>query len=264
MKIALGTVQFGMNYGLTNINGKVALDEVEQILKYAVTKNIDFIDTAQAYGESEKVLGKFDLSKFKIISKVSDEFDIDPTLQKLNLKKIYGILIHYEKDINERNWDKLQEYKYQNYVEKIGISIYSPIILEKIIDKFDFDIIQLPFNLLDQRFSELLPQLKSRNIEIHSRSTFLQGLLLQDINLINPYFNPIKPILNKIPGNRLCTALKFVSNNPYIDKIVVGVTSLNELTQIVEAYSLKINDLDSEKYRLDDERYILPQNWRLI
>lgn len=259
MKLCLGTVQFGLNYGISNKAGKVAFKEVEDILNYCNYQKINTIDTAQAYGESEKTLGHFNLSNFRVITKISNDRGIENSLENLKLSSLYGVLLHNENEIDE-NWQKLVDYKSQRLVEKIGVSVYSPDKLSGIIDKYPIDIVQLPLNILDQRFLSLLKRLKENNIEIFARSIFLQGLLLMDYCQISDYFNPIKPVLSKLPHDKLGFALNFVKNIDEIDGIVFGITSKQELEQICIAYHKKT--FDYSEFSIDDENMINPSMWR--
>ncbi len=281
MKLGLGTVQFGCNYGISNTKGQVSFDEIERILNYAKEQGIDTLDTASLYGNSEEVLGKFNLEDFKVVTKTvkadktlsrSENFDrfrdsFYESQKKLGYITLYGLMFHEAEDLLGKNgnelWDLVCDFKEKNYVEKIGVSVYYPEVLINIIDKFDIDIVQLPLNLLDQRFVYLLKELKEKNIEIHTRSTFLQGLLLMEDYDINPYFDEIKPLLKQIPKPKLDYALQFVKNIKEVDKIIVGTTCLNDLKGILEALNSKIEDLDFDKFKVADEKYILPQNWRL-
>lgn len=287
-KLALGTVQFGIDYGISNKSGKVSLDSVGEILDYAKTKGIDTLDTASLYGTSEEVLGKFDLEDFNVITKT---IKIDKTLdrhenfekfkeaffasqKKLGYVQLHGLMFHEANDLLSDSglalWDLIDDFKQKEYVRKIGVSVYTPVQLEEIMKLVDIDIVQFPLNILDQRFLYLLPELKKKNIEIHTRSTFLQGLLLMNPAVINPYFEPIKPILEKLPEERLATALSFVKNIYEIDKIVVGVTSKNELEELEELqeicsqYNKDMEKIDFSQFKITDERFILPQNWRLL
>lgn len=285
MKIALGTVQFGLNYGVSNSNGQVPLSEIEKILNYAKENNIDTLDTAHLYGESEAVLGQFNLEDFNVVTKT---IYVDPALdrqqnfekfrdsfyeskKKLGYVELHGLMFHNANDLLTPGglalWDLLEDFKQKDYVRKIGVSVYTPEQLEEILSIADIDIVQLPLNIFDQRFLPLLPRLKQKNIEIHTRSTFLQGLLFMQTQSLNPYFEPIKHILAQLPENRLEAALGFVNSIEEIDKIVVGVTSLKELEEIVNAINCPQNkDFikgDFKRFIIEDERFILPQNWRL-
>ena len=262
-KLALGTVQFGLDYGISNKTGKVSLDEVGAILNYAKSQNIDTLDTAQGYGESEKVLGNIDLSGFKIVTKIIENGILETSLENLKLNKIYGLMLHREDEINDKTWVNFENYKRQKLVEKIGVSVYSPEKLIEIVGKYPIDIVQIPLNIFDQRFLPILPELKRKNIEIHTRSTFLQGLLFMNSCQLKPYFEPIKHILQQLPNDRLAAALSFVKGVKEIDKIVVGVTTKKELQEIYSQYNKNIEEIDFSQFRIDDEKFINPSKWEL-
>lgn len=79
-RLALGTVQFGMSYGISNTAGQVPQDEVAKILDYCKANGIDTLDTARGYGESEAVIGQFDLSPFKIVTKLMGNARLEDSL----------------------------------------------------------------------------------------------------------------------------------------------------------------------------------------
>lgn len=283
MKLALGTVQFGLDYGISNKNGKVSLDMVGEILEYAKEIGLDTIDTASLYGLSEEVLGKFSLEDFNVITKT---VKIDKTLDKsenferfkeafyssqknLGYIQLHGLMFHEADDLLSTQgpvlWDLIGDFKQKEFVRKIGVSVYSPQQLEQIINYFDIDIVQLPLNILDQRFLPLLPELKKKNIEIHTRSTFLQGLLLMETYEINTYFDPIKSILRKLPENKLQTALNFVKNINEVDKIITGVTNKKELQEIYSQYNKKVEEnINFSQFKVNDEKFINPSKWELV
>lgn len=284
MKLALGTVQFGVDYGISNTNGKVSLENVEEVLEFAKDNDITTIDTASLYGCSEEVLGKFDLEDFDVVTKT---VKIDKTLdrhqnferfkegfyasqKKLGYIQLHGLMFHEANDLLDPQglalWDLIDDFKQKDYVRKIGVSVYSPEQLENILKLVNIDIVQLPLNILDQRFLPILPKLKEKNIEVHTRSTFLQGLLFMDSNKINPYFEPIKPILEKLPQDRLGAALGFAKIVNEVDKIVVGVTNKKELQEICSQYNNSVEQIDfSEfsKFAVRDEKFINPAKWEL-
>lgn len=281
MKLALGTVQFGLDYGLSNKNGKVSINEVGGILEYAKTQGICTIDTASLYGCSEEVLGQFDLEDFDVVTKT---IKIDKTLdrdqnftnfkeafyssqKKMGYVQLHGLMFHEADDLLSSQglalWDLLDDFKQKKYVKKIGVSVYSPEQLEDVLRLVDIDIVQLPLNLLDQRFLPILSKLKEKNIEIHTRSTFLQGLLLMNTTQVDPYFNTIKPILEMLPEDKLGFALNFVKNIDEVDKIIVGVTNKTELEQICLSFNRSVEKTNFLKFNIDNENFINPVNWRL-
>ena len=192
MKLALGTAQFGIPYGISNRNGIVNRDEVKKIIYNSYRVGIDTIDTAKNYGNCEELLGEIGVKKFKVITKLSNlnkkNIDLKSTdfrkyfgsLKKLKLDTLYAVLIHdpdFSKNSNYKYiFEELEKFKNKGNIIKIGVSVYNPEELEDIINNFNIDIAQIPLNLVDRRFEKvgLLNKLQNKKIEIHSRSTFLR------------------------------------------------------------------------------------------
>ena len=184
-KILLGTVQFGMPYGIMNRYGQVPAKEVEDILTTAFNSGIHSLDTSGDYGDSEQIIGTIIKNnptlKFDIYSKNATddiEYSFNESFNRLN--SIYGYSIHYFKTYNDNPsvWDEMRKLKDCGKVKKVGMSIYSPRELEVLLDKgIELDIIQVPSNILDRRFNSYFEELRKKGVEIHIRSVFLQGLL---------------------------------------------------------------------------------------
>ena len=279
-KIALGTVQFGLHYGINNPNGKVKAHEITRILQYAKDHGVDLIDTAKGYGTSESVLGENDLKPFKIVTKISGATDIHSqildSLSKLKAKTLYGILIHnfelFRK--NPTMLLELQFLKEKKIVQKIGFSLNRTTELDYLFDnKIDFDMVQIPYNLFDRRFEVYFEKLNSRGVEIHARSVFLQGLFFLSKESIPSYLKGVTPTLEKLHHlvekynlNIASLALNFIIKNDFVDKTVIGVTNLDELKSNIEALR-DINFVKNLSSELDcliveDENLILPMNWK--
>jgi aryl-alcohol dehydrogenase-like predicted oxidoreductase len=290
MGIALGTVQFGLDYGAFNSDGKVKSSEVQSILNFCLNNQIQFLDTALAYGDSEKNLSALnDLSKFKIITKIPSlpegidlshhvQSSVQTSLNNLKIDHIYGVLFHNANDLintdqNQILWGELLDLKNHGLVKKIGFSAYTSEQVEFIINMFDVDIIQIPMNILDQRMIDngLLKKLKKKKIEIHARSIFLQGLLLQDFDHLNKFFMPIKQHLEKLKStcqhnevSMLQLCLNFIKSITEIDELVVGVQSQKELEEIVNSYQQPFPQVNFSEYKWNgDEKYINPAQWSL-
>ena len=168
-KISLGTAQWGMVYGLSNLRGQTNNNEISKILSVAYSEGIKFIDTAMAYGNAEAVLGKHQLNSFSIITKtpkfvekVITKFNADElirifkqSLKTMNCESCYGLLLHQKEDILKSGWENLVEamntLKSDGFVKKIGISIYDTSDIDLILYRLNPDIVQLPLNVLDQR-----------------------------------------------------------------------------------------------------------------
>lgn len=256
MKLALGTVQFGLDYGVTNNSGQVSKNEVVKILAHADSMNMCMLDTAAAYGNSESIIGSLSTQHFNIVSKVPTLAKlnksvikcISESLIKLNRESIYGLMFHDENDLlsSKKPFNELAEARSRGLVKKIGCSFYTINALKKALDmKYEMDLIQIPFNCLDQRFlkSGLLKEAKSRGIEIHCRSLFLQGLLLdRNVSLPRTLIPFQKELTVFFKFCELCdisplmATLKLLQQTDEIDYGIVGCLSELQLSEITTAY----------------------------
>ena len=245
-KIILGTVQFGMAYGINNLSGVPDKNELTLILGEAYKQGIDILDTAFAYGNAETRIGEIDdCHNFKIISKFSKGKDLEDqlltSLSRLGRESIYGYLSHNADYLisNPGLWEILLKAKEKNQVQKIGFSLYTTAQLEQLLKMgMTPDLVQLPYSLLDRKFENYFNELKSIGTEIHVRSVFLQGLYFRDMDKLPEKLIPIKPSLERI--QLVCKehslsigslALNFVALNKYIDKVVVGVECVSQLIE---------------------------------
>ena len=277
-KLALGTVQFGLDYGVTNLSGQVAIGEVKNILDYAKEKSIDTLDTASGYGNSEQVLGEVGVNNYRIITKTTPLKngvdgvikDFHQSLDNLNIGQVDGLLIHNIDDTKDKRFGKLfhklNELKEEGVIKKIGFSTYTPEQVDFLLENFDFDLIQVPFNVFDTRLVEggQLKALKKKNIEIHARSVFLQGVLLS-FDSLSDYFSTWDAQFEQYQGlvrekelSLLEYALNFALNTQELDKILVGVDSVNQLTDIVNAFK---SDVDLKAFKIDDINLLNPNLW---
>ena len=292
MKYILGTAQFGLNYGVSNTSGKIQHDDIQKILKYATDAGVQYLDTANIYGESETKIGTFsELSdNFNIITKtatfkekvrtnkkvklIEDEFL--KSLTKLGRQNVYALLIHDPRLILSEDgaevFNALNKLKNLGLVEKIGVSVYTFDELEEILSLYSIDIVQFPLNVFNQSFgkSKYLKELKKKGIELHARSIFLQGLLLMSSDKLNFYFNPIKKkyteyekMLSNEKITKLQGALNYIKQFNELDGIVFGVQNHTELKEIIEALNLKTISLPFKDFAIEDESFNNPSNWKL-
>ena len=293
MKYCLGTVQFGLNYGIQN-NGKPTEQQVGELLKTAILNDIAVFDTAAAYGDSEEILGRFlarNCNKdVKVISKISSDVladindteflpelnkHIQITLSRLQINKLYGMLYHDSKSVDYPDRiNALLRTKSNHKVEKIGVSIYTPDEALKALE-YDIDIIQVPYNLFDNRLDKVnfFKKAKEKGIEIYARSSLLQGLALMDesnlpANMLfaKGYIKKFNDLCLKYNVDRLSTAVNYVASNEYIDYIVFGVDNMEQLLQYI---SIRNNNLSSGliediKKEFDDvpEKLVNPILWK--
>jgi aryl-alcohol dehydrogenase-like predicted oxidoreductase len=280
-KLALGTVQFGLQYGINNEIGQVTPSRINEILSLAHYSGVELIDTAHSYGDSEEQLGVANINKFKVVSKLPVDFkDVKTTFelstQRLKVDKLYGYLLHsfsiYKS--TPQIWEELVALKNLGKVNKIGFSLYTIDELDKILDDGIIpDLIQIPFNIFDQHFTERLHLLNSLGVQIHTRSTFLQGLFFSDVKKINSHFSSVKSKIEKIQSlaidnnmkiNELC--IQFVLLTANIDKVVVGVDSVNQLKENITSFGNSQMNLKCYENLLDlkenNTEIIYPQNWK--
>jgi len=285
VRLALGTAQFGLPYGIANQLGKVSRTEASSMLQIASERGVDTLDTAIAYGESEACLGELGVDGFKVLTKLPSlpkgcldvsewvKQQVESSLSRLGVGNVYGLLLHRPEDLLSSNgralYQILESLKDKGLVKKIGISIYSPGELELLTSNFHFDLVQAPFNLLDQRLlsSGWMQKLKDRGIEIHTRSAFLQGLLIMNRSDIPPKFfhwNGILKIwhdwLDKNNISALQASLAFPLHFPEIDRVVVGADSQSQLLEIINA-TINIPNTDLPNLACEDENLINPANW---
>jgi aryl-alcohol dehydrogenase-like predicted oxidoreductase len=292
-RLGLGTAQLGLDYGLTNTGGQVPEDEARDLVAGARAAGVGLLDTAAFYGDSEAVLGRHVATDapFKIVTKTPSipedrvgpeqalhvKATFDRSLERLGRDRVYALLVHHGRDIGkpggERLVEILAEIKARGSAERIGVSVYSELEIESVLERFTPDIVQLPVSLADQRLvnSGCLKMLKAMNVEIHARSVFLQGVLLHAPGELPEYFGAVRDRLKAIGQNldaqgfgRLEACLAFVLGQPELDVVIVGATCRTELADIVEvADRAARRDLDASALALTDERVLNPSQWRV-
>ena len=287
-KIAIGTANFGMQYGVANSQGKLSKNSVAEILGLAKSLGVTCLDTANAYGESQKVLGEFGVRDWRVVSKISSiprdcedvrsfvRAEIDLILTSLNLSEFDTVLVHNPKDlmgnVSEIVYEELQKAKSRGQVEKIGVSIYDPSDLESITSRFQLDVVQAPINVFDSRLQESgwLDRLVSMGVEVHARSVFLQGVLLSAIAQSNDFFKPWKTTFER--WNRftessgtsaLMNCIKHVNSFDKVVFAVVGVDSAQNLSEVFDAFSEQPQRIDEGNFSVDSQ-LINPACWSIV
>lgn len=273
-KLVLGTVQFGLQYGV-NSAGRPSEEAVKGILAEAAKGGITTLDTSSAYGNSEEILGECITPDegFKIVSKypkgerpVGEMFH--GSLKCLKVDKLYGYLLHHFEVYknNPKVWDEFVILKESGKAQKIGFSLYTPEELQFILDnKSPFDLIQVPFNIFDKKFLPLMKELHEKGVEIHVRSTFLQGLFFKDRETLPEKLKPMKKYLlllddySKVTGLSISEiALNYNLQNPYIDGVLIGVDNVEQLK--MNLASVKNTPIDIE-IDVKEQELLNPVNW---
>lgn len=251
--LALGTAQFGLAYGLNNQAGQPAAAAVAEVLAAAQAAGLTLLDTAAAYGNSETRLGELvgDNAAFDLITKLPAgppaqvARHLREALARLRRGQLYGVLFHAFQPLQENPaaWQALQAARAAGQVRRIGASLYHPQEAEWLLaEGWDVDLVQVPYNVLDQRFAAVLPRLAARGVEVHVRSVFLQGLLLREPTTLPEFFQPLAPKLTQLRA--LCARagvplpaalLLFAAYAPGVARAVIGVDSVANLHENLAA-----------------------------
>lgn len=284
-KLILGTVQFGLDYGINNTNGQVSLHVSHQILQYAFNQGIQILDSAEAYGNAHLVIGDFHKKNpdklFEIITKLPHQLNssisdkVNTYLSELKVTQLYALLFHsfssYKENIDY--FDVLINLKNSGKIKYVGVSVYTNQEIEEVLLNDAVDIIQLPFNLFDNitQRGNILEKAKQKGKIIHTRSAFLQGLFFKDIHSKNDTVKSLQNELekiskiaenNKIPLAQL--AINYCTQQSLIDNVLIGVDSLNQLEQNIESLKQKINAslIDQiNKIKVTDVHLLNPSLW---
>lgn len=286
-RLALGTVQFGLSYGVANKSGQVSPEEAGQILQDAREAGVDTLDTAVAYGESETTLGAAGAGGWNIVTKLSalppDCEDpqgwvmaqVRGSLARLRVPSVQAVLLHRPAQLLEAQGAALQEgldaLKREGLARQTGISIYEPAELDALVPRFSVDLVQLPYNILDARWErgEWLERLRAKGIEVHARSAFLQGLLLMPPGRRPPWFARWQPLWDawdswlareKLAPLEAC--LRHALAQPAITRVVVGVDSLAQWQEILAAAKGPL-PAPPAGIATEDPELLHPASWKL-
>ena len=289
MKLALGTVQFGLQYGIANQSGRVSKAQASEVLALARLQGIADLDTAIAYGDAEARLGQMGIQGFRVVTKLPPlpaafpagmanagvwaKAQLKASLQRLGVGSVYGLMLHRPADLigpqGQVLLAALEDLQAQGLVQKLGISIYAPSELDAVMQLARWGLVQAPFNLVDRRLqaSGWLHRLKDMNVEVHTRSAFLQGLLLTTADALPPKFLPWLELWQRWQAWQTASAcsalgacLAFVHSFPEVDRVVVGVDGPAHLRGILAALQEPVPPYWPE-IASDDDQLINPPRW---
>ncbi|TGM35506.1 aldo/keto reductase [Leptospira levettii] len=288
-QLTLGTVQFGLNYGVSNSVGKVSPKEVESILDFAYENGISELDTAVVYGDSEIILGKLINGRFKVSTKLPKldlenqknvrewtKSQIESSLDRLNVNQIETLFLHDVSILFSPNasevYETIQDFVSKGVIRKFGLSIYSHHDLEKIPSYVHYNRIQCPINVFDRSLesSGWMDSLHKKGIEIQARSIFLQGILLMKKETRPKYFSKWSGLFEKwdkaIERNQISPTLfciLFIKSLEKVSNVVFGVESKNQLSEIISHFKESRTLQFLDELSSDDEDLIYPFRWQL-
>lgn len=296
MELCLGTVQFGMDYGIKG-QKQPSVEQAVEMLDYATQKGIDTIDTANAYGTAEDVVGTFlekktivrdklfIISKFRpnLLDDVKpDEYykvmrgNLENTLSRLHTDYLDSYLLHSARYIyNDEIIETLNCMKQDGLVRRVGVSVYEPEEAKKCIERPNVEFMQLPFSIFDQRMEKagVFKEAENDNIQIHSRSAFIQGLILMEENEVPTFLVKAKPIVKKISLlckrhglSRISLAMNYVKQQSRISHLVFGVDNIEQLKENIRTFKENIpsdiiDDIAKEFSDIEAD-IVMPSLWK--
>jgi aryl-alcohol dehydrogenase-like predicted oxidoreductase len=284
-KLALGTVQLGLLYGINNRAGLPDQEEAFRILSLAAEHKISILDSAEAYGKSLEVISAYQQthfdSSFQVISKFTgSENSLIPsvvnTLHKLKSRALYAYMYHRFSDYSSGSYKiELEQLKQMGLIRKVGVSLYTISELRAVVEDIDIDLIQIPFNPFDASAEkiDLLLEAKARKKEVHVRSVFLQGLfyknpdeLTGNLRALFPALKTFRELIQEHQIGVLEACLNFALYQASIDHVIIGIETSEQLQQNINAVMSDFPEslsIDMKSISIPDERLLNPSTWKL-
>jgi aryl-alcohol dehydrogenase-like predicted oxidoreductase len=287
-RLILGTVQFGLPYGVSHQGGAVPAGEAGRMLELAWQGGVRTLDTAAAYGESEQVIGSLDAAKgFGVVTKTipvraakfgdadisTIEAGFRASLEKLRRRDVEALLVHDVKNLRGRPgaalWSRLERLRADGAVGRIGVSVYDVNEAEEAVERFPIEIVQMPLSVFDQRsvLNGGLERLAARGVIIHARSVLLQGLLLMASSELPANLRRAAPAIERWRAlcaregvTPLAAALGFAVSQPAVAGLVVGAHSCEHLSACLAALHHPVA-LPWASLACDDPGVVDPRTW---
>jgi aryl-alcohol dehydrogenase-like predicted oxidoreductase len=271
MELGLGTVQFGARYGVAHAGPRARPAEVRAILERAVQRGVRVLDTAPAYGDAEALLGSFGrlVERFDVVTKTGG--DLRRSLRALGLTRVWALLEHDPARLvgpgAEAAFDALRAERDAGRAQAIGVSVYGREQLERILERFPLDVVQLPLSAVDQRMLPVLADLRGAGIEVHARSVLLQGALLAEperlahLPATRDAVRAFQARARRAGLTPLQAALGFARALPELDVVLVGAQSLAQLDELLAASDARVERGWFASCACDDPRAVDPSRW---
>lgn len=287
-KLGLGTVQFGAPYGHHVRTHKVSQNEVFRIAEAALEHKLKIIDTASAYGDAELVVGKTFPGPFQIVTKLPPKPSsigenearnwvrrtLNASLRRLGRNHLYGVLVHNPDDlagdIGKLIVRELRAQQEADRIGRIGVSVYAPEDLDRTSTVLKPSIVQCPYNYLDRRIEDSgwADRLKAQGCEIHTRSVFLQGVLLLPPQRRSPELQQFSSWLSafdreavKFGGDRVVAALGGAIMAPWCDAVICGVANTEQLMGLIQGVTTVTQGFQSIPTTSAPDKLIDPRLW---
>lgn len=285
MRLAIGAAQMGMPYGVANRSGQVQAGEAARMIALAKHRGVDTIDTAAAYGGSERTLGSCDLAGMRVVTKIPAlpdgctdpsgwvERSVQESCERLRVSELHAVLVHRAADLlgpaGPSIVDTLERMRHGGCMRRVGVSVYDPDELASVAERMRLEVVQLPRSPMDRRFERAgwIDRLHRSGTEIHVRSILLQGLLAIPRPMIPGRFDRWSGHLaawhawladERIGALEACLADALAETR--IDRIILGFDGLAQLEQACEL-ALRPPRRSPEVFAVDDLDLLLPSRW---
>ncbi len=275
-QIVLGTAQFGLGYGVTNTKGRLSDDDIAAIMAVALERGIADVDTAAGYGDAHLRLRPW-AADLRITTKVAGRHPdqipalVGASLEELAVVHLDAVLVHDWHDLDAPQRAQVAEVmgdlREQGMVGQVGVSGYEEADLASALDAFDvLDIVQVPANALDRRLddSPSVQRLSREGAEIQVRSVFLQGVLAGPSDTAQGRHPAVLAFLAECAHHDrspLAAALAHVRALPWATQVLVGVTSADELRDVLDAWQSAEPALAARDLASDDLGLLDPRTW---
>ena len=278
-KLVIGTSNFNRNYGLSN--KKLNKEHVRDILSLAKKHNIKYLDTALDYNLTPEFVRKNSFKNFKIITKFklpkknkkkfvhNLKFTIKSEIEKFQVKTLHAILLHRSNDLSTKHGKNiikiLHELKKKKLIKYIGVSLYSFNEFKKIPKYLKIDLVQIPVNILDQRFlnKKILSFFSKKKIHLQARSIFLQGALLnksKKMKNLGKYQSELLKYCKKNSTDPLTALISFVKNLDEFRYINIGIDNIRQFKMIIKSWN-KTKKLNFDNFKINNIKLIDPRKW---
>jgi aryl-alcohol dehydrogenase-like predicted oxidoreductase len=287
-QLALGTAQFGLDYGITNGRGRVPADEARRMLQCARDGGVRLLDTAPAYGDSEQALGSAMAGQdWRVVTKTlplrTAQVDEDAlarvdaafrgSLAHLRVASVDTLLVHHAEDLLVPGGDALYRWlraqQDAGLVARIGASVYDGEQVRALLDRYRLDAVQLPASIADQRLlaDGTVQRLQEAGVEIHVRSLYLQGLLLAEPAFVAQRFpqqaawaQRLHDEIRQRDIDAVQACLSFFRAQPAFGVAVIGAASADEVRALVAAWQASA-PMDWSGWSVDNPAFTDPRQW---
>lgn len=289
VRFVLGTAQLGMRYGIANRTGPPSLPLAKSLIRRAWENGVEEFDTAQAYGESEEILGRCFASlglckSVRVVTKLNPYAEehsgrevmdsVRCSAARLGVSRLYGCLLHRASCLHE--WDAkfskvFEILKKEGSLQYTGVSIYDRSELDQALAVDGIDLIQFPFNVFDQRALKegWFDRIQQRGKHAYVRSIFLQGLLLltsrelsNDMSVAGPYLDRYAAFCSQKGMSQRDMAWAFAFQCSGTSRVVVGVETEEQLEEDLRLLRKKIElPSDATDVFCVPEQIINPALW---